>query len=210
MEHNIEERKKLGEVITEVKVELQNMFIKRKALIIKLGQAHEYEKDVKKEDICVQIKSDLKDEIRRKLILERDIERYCPSEWKKKRRPQKPTSENDKMSLPEIKQTLSPIVIDYKGKVVEDNNANWGDEGSSNQNEVLEEVDMDELEQSMRRKNNNCMSFDLYFQYDEMQDHMAQKFKEHKGTKPICIHVTIDIMTGKIVASSLSEENDHV
>ncbi|HJR84911.1 MAG TPA: hypothetical protein VJ772_06030 [Nitrososphaeraceae archaeon] len=207
METDIDQRQKLEQVITEVKVELQNMFIKKKTLIIKLGQA--YEKVEKKEDICLKIKNALKNEIAKDLISSKVIERYCLPEWKKKRRPERAMLEKDKTSLSEIKQTLSPIVIDYKGKVVEDNNANWSDEGLSNQNQVLEEVDLEELEQS-RRRNNNCMSFDLYFQYNEMQNHMAREFKEHKGTKPICIHVTIDITTGKIVATSLNEETDHV
>jgi hypothetical protein len=84
----------LGIIIKEVKQELKAMFLKRKDIIIKLGDA--FEKFVPKpESICEEIKIVLHEEIAKHIISSRDIERYSPDKWKKKTKPQK----NDNLSF---------------------------------------------------------------------------------------------------------------
>ena len=84
----------LDEVIQQVKQEFKSFLIKRRELILKLGNA--FEKLVPKpESICEEIKIVLREEIAEHIISSRDIERYSPEKWKKKTKPQK----NDNLSF---------------------------------------------------------------------------------------------------------------
>jgi hypothetical protein len=102
-------------VIKEVKQELRVLFLKRKDIIIKLG--NEYEKlVVNPESVCEEIKLALHEEIVDLTISSRDIERYCPDKWKKKTKPQK----NDKLSFltkteGQEKEEHMTIAIDTQG-----------------------------------------------------------------------------------------------
>lgn len=106
----------LEEVIRQVKEELKTIFFKRKDLILKLGKAFknivsEYE------SICEEIKNVLRDEIRDGHISERDIERYCPEEWKKKTKAKKP--KNDKLSISQQEEEAIPqLLVDADGSSV--------------------------------------------------------------------------------------------
>jgi hypothetical protein len=105
----------LDTVIKEVKQELRVLFLKRKDIIIKLG--NEYEKlVVNPESVCEEIKLALHEEIVDLTISSRDIERYCPDKWKKKTKPQK----NDKLSFltkteGQEKEEHMTIAIDTQG-----------------------------------------------------------------------------------------------
>jgi hypothetical protein len=95
----------LNSVILYVKNEFGNMLVKRKDLIIQLGNA--YENVVSNpESICEEIKNALHAEIREKIISPRDIERYCPDKWKKKTKPK-----NDNLSF----SKEQAIVLHQKG-----------------------------------------------------------------------------------------------
>ena len=69
------------------------------------------------ESICEEIKNALRDEIREGQISERDIERHCLDEWKKKTKPKKP--KNDKLSFPQPEQEAIPqLLVDTDGNSV--------------------------------------------------------------------------------------------
>jgi hypothetical protein len=110
----------LGIIIKEVKQELKAMFLKRKDIIIKLGDA--FEKFVPKpESICEEIKIVLHEEIAKHIISSRDIERYSPDKWKKKTKPQK----NDKLSFldkteEQEKEEHRTIAIDTQGSLIDE------------------------------------------------------------------------------------------
>jgi hypothetical protein len=110
----------LGIIIKEVKQELKAMFLKRKDIIIKLGDA--FEKFVPKpESICEEIKIVLHEEIAKHIISSRDIERYSPDKWKKKTKPQK----NDKLSFltkteEQEKEEHRTIAIDTEGSPIDE------------------------------------------------------------------------------------------
>jgi hypothetical protein len=104
----------LGIIIKEVKQELKAMFLKRKAIIVKLGDV--FEKFIPKpESICEEIKNVLRDEIAEKVISSRNIEMYCPSKWKRKT---KPKNERISFSNKQVKDN-EPIAIDNDGNTVE-------------------------------------------------------------------------------------------
>jgi hypothetical protein len=96
------------------------VFVKRKDLIVKLG--NEFEKFVvNAESICEEIKIALHEEIADHTISSRDIERYCHDNWKKKTKPQK----KDNLSfLTKIegqeKEEQKTIVIDTSGSLVDE------------------------------------------------------------------------------------------
>src|SRR5690242_12359737 len=101
----------LDVIIEQVKKEFKSMLVKRKELILKLGKA--YEKVVSNpESVCEEIKNVLQEEIAEKIISSRDVERYCPAEWKKKTKPK-----NDSLSISKNKV----IAIDQQGQSTTDN-----------------------------------------------------------------------------------------
>jgi hypothetical protein len=88
-----------GEFNTNVRPILE----KRKDIVLMLGQAiNDYRQNaIQKQDICVAIKFFLTDEISEGLISGRDVERYCPEEWKRKTKPRREWEgeENDNLSF---------------------------------------------------------------------------------------------------------------
>src|SRR5438093_1553617 len=76
----------LDSIIKEVKHDFQSILVKRKELVLKLGNAFEGAFS-DPESICEEIKNTLKEEIAAKLISARNIEIYCPDKWKRKTRP---------------------------------------------------------------------------------------------------------------------------
>lgn len=149
----------LDAVITYVKQEFKNILAKREELVIKLGKA--FENIGPKEFVCTEIKNALREEISQGLISRRDIERYCPDEWKKKTKPKK--EENDNLSFSRQKQEAIPLIIDIDGNSVTEqaattrafdfnndnavNNEGSANEGASYTGEfqagnVLEDVDL--------------------------------------------------------------------
>jgi hypothetical protein len=107
----------INTVIDDVRQEFKNILVKREELVKILGEA--FEKIHQKEDVCAEIKKELREEIAQGLISRRDIERYCPDEWKQKTKPKK--GENEKMSFSRPKREAPPqlLVCDDGNSVVE-------------------------------------------------------------------------------------------
>jgi hypothetical protein len=104
----------LDEIIQQVKQEFKSILVKRRELVLKLGNA--FEKVVANpESICEEIKNVLQDEIAEKVISARNIEMYCPSKWKKKTKPK-----NERISFSnKQRKEKEPIAIDNNGNPVE-------------------------------------------------------------------------------------------
>jgi hypothetical protein len=84
---------------------------------MKLGEAFKHTVS-NSESICEEIKNELREEITQGLISTRDIERYCPIEWKKKTRPKK-EAKNDKLSFSrQVQHVIPPILVDTHGNSV--------------------------------------------------------------------------------------------
>jgi hypothetical protein len=110
-----ESNSELDVIVAQVKKEFQNLLVKKKELVTKLGTA--YEKVVgNPESVCEEIKNILRDEIAEKLISSRDIERYCPDKWKKKTKPK-----NDKLSFSKLveEKPQQKIAVTQGGKSVD-------------------------------------------------------------------------------------------
>jgi hypothetical protein len=120
----------LDEIIQQVKQEFKSFLIKRRELVLKLGNA--FEKVVANpESICEEIKNVLQDEIAEKVISARNIEMYCPSKWKKKT---KPKNERISFSNKQAKEK-EPIAIDNNGNTVENNPPSANEYVNNNNND---------------------------------------------------------------------------
>jgi hypothetical protein len=112
-------RSDLDTTIKEVKQEFrshhQQLLVKRKDLIKRLGNAFESVISNPK-DVCEEIKNSLHEEIAEKVISKRDIERYCPDNWKKK----KTKLKNDNLSFSKQveEKPQQQIVVTREGKSV--------------------------------------------------------------------------------------------
>jgi hypothetical protein len=109
----------LDSTIKQVKHDFQSILVKRKELVLKLGNAFEGAVS-DPESICEEIKNTLKEEIAAKLVSARNIEIYCPDKWKRRTRPK-----NEKTSfscIQEDKDKTPPktIAIDTQGIIVDD------------------------------------------------------------------------------------------
>jgi hypothetical protein len=108
----------LDEIIQQVKQEFKSFLVKRRELILKLGNA--FERVVEDpESICEEIKNVLRDEISEKVISSRNIEMYCPSKWKRKT---KPKNENPSFST-SAEEENKLIAIDTQGNQIRSDDA---------------------------------------------------------------------------------------
>jgi hypothetical protein len=156
----------LDAIIRGVKEEFKSILAKRQELVIKLGKA--FENIGPKEFVCTEIKNALREEISQGLISRRNIERYCPDEWKNKTKPKK--EENDNLSFSQQEQEAIPqLLVDANGNSVmepveipvsdSNNNNVVNNEGSANEGDsykeeyhacnAIEEVD---LQQSLSKE----------------------------------------------------------
>jgi PHD/YefM family antitoxin component YafN of YafNO toxin-antitoxin module len=111
---NLSNSSSIDEIIQQVKQEFKSFLIKRRELVLKLGNA--FEKVVANpESICEEIKNVLQDEIAEKVISSRNIEMYCLSKWKRKTKPK-----NERISFSnKQRKEKEPIAIDNNGNPVE-------------------------------------------------------------------------------------------
>jgi hypothetical protein len=112
--NNLNNSSSIDEVIQQVKQQFKSFLVKRRELVLKLGNA--FEKVVANpESICEEIKNVLQDEIAEKVISSRNIEMYCLSKWKKKTKPK-----NERISFSnKQRKEKEPIAIDNNGSPVE-------------------------------------------------------------------------------------------
>ena len=105
----------LDEIIQQVKQEFKRFLVKRRELVLRLGNA--FERVVANpESICEEIKNTLQDEIADKVISARNIEMYCPSSWKRKT---KPKNENSSFSTNKEEERENKLIaIDTQGSTV--------------------------------------------------------------------------------------------
>ena len=120
----------LDEVIQQVKQEFKSFLVKRRELVLKLGNA--FEKAVAHpESICEEIKNALRDEITEKVVSSRNIEMYCPSKWKQKTKPK-----NERISFSNKKgKEKEPIAMDNSGNPVENSPPSPNEYMDNNNNE---------------------------------------------------------------------------
>jgi hypothetical protein len=140
----------LDEIIQQVKQEFKRFLVKRRELIIKLGNA--FERVVANpESICEEIKNALQDEISEKVISSRNIEMYCHSKWKRKT---KPKNENSSFST-NAERENKLIAIDTQGNQIRSDDAldiNYIDYGfASNNNNNYEYHDHTKSETTYKK-----------------------------------------------------------
>jgi len=87
--NNVTRNPELEALIKDVKVQIRKSYRVIKEQIERTGNFLKEKKLVKERDICVEIKSHLKEEIQEHIISERTIDRCCPEEWKRKTKPKK-------------------------------------------------------------------------------------------------------------------------
>lgn len=87
--NNVTRNPELDTLIKDVKAQIRKFHGGIKEQIERAGNFLKEKKLVKDRDICVEIKSNLKEEIEDQIISERTIDRCCPDEWKRKTKPKK-------------------------------------------------------------------------------------------------------------------------
>jgi hypothetical protein len=131
----------LDEIIQQVKQEFKRFLVKRRELILKLGNA--YERVVANpESVCEEIKNLLRDEISEKVISARNIEMYCPSKWKRKTKPK-----NESSSFSSNTEEVNKLItIDTEGNQIRSddsvdiNNIDYAPASSSNNNDDYDQT----------------------------------------------------------------------
>jgi hypothetical protein len=191
------EQARLDLVIAEVKKEFKILSCKRKDLITKLGNALE-QSGLLEESICEEIKNILLEEIASGEISRRDIERYSLSNWKKKTRPKK--NENDKMSFHHASEPVS-IAIDNEGHSIEESL-------DPNHTKFFAESSNDKRYSRSKEIENACLAnFELFFEFETLQEYMANEYRIHRGTETIWIHGTINRITNEIISFALGRNS---
>jgi hypothetical protein len=132
-------RSVLDATIKEVKKGFRKLLIKRKELIIRLGNAFERVYASNPESVCEEIKNCLQEEIADKIISARDIERCCHDKWKKKTKPK-----NDKLSFSKPiekpqQKTQQQIAATQEGKSVIVNEPSSNTEAFDDVNQLHEQ-----------------------------------------------------------------------
>ncbi len=85
--NNLAKNPELDVLVKDIKFQIRKIFGGTKEQIERIGNFLKEKKLVKERDICIEIKSHLKEEIEEGLISERTIDRCCPEKWKRKTRP---------------------------------------------------------------------------------------------------------------------------
>jgi hypothetical protein len=131
------ESRQLDSVIKKVKLEFREWkLVKRRSLVIKLGQAYENVVSDSK-DVCEEVKNTLRDEIADRLISARDIERYCPDKWKKNTKPKAGAkNENDNLSFSKKPQITVAKTEDGKSIIVNEITSNTKASDDINQHQL--------------------------------------------------------------------------
>jgi hypothetical protein len=114
---NLSNSSSLDEIIQQVKEEFKSILVKRRELVLKLGNAFE-KVVVNPESICEEIKNVLRDEISEKVISSRNIEMYCPSKWKRKTIPKNENSSFSTNKQEEEERQDKLIAIDTQGNQI--------------------------------------------------------------------------------------------
>jgi hypothetical protein len=88
-DESVENTKKseLDAIIKDVKIQIRRLFGGYKEQIERIGNVLKVKGLIKEEDICIEIKNALREEIKEKIISSDTIERCCPDEWKRKTKP---------------------------------------------------------------------------------------------------------------------------
>lgn len=84
---NFSKNDDLETVVKDFKLQIRRSCKEIKEQIERMGRFLKENKLVKENDICIEIKSYLKEEIDEHLISERTVDRYCPDSWKRKTKP---------------------------------------------------------------------------------------------------------------------------
>lgn len=80
-------KSELDAIIKDVKIQIRRLFGGYKEQIERIGNVLKTKRIIKEEDICIEIKNALREEIKEKIISSDTIERCCPDEWKRKTKP---------------------------------------------------------------------------------------------------------------------------
>ena len=170
---------------------------KRRNLIIMLGNKRLLEKRIREQDICEEIKRILHEEIIKEEISRRDIERYCPDNWKKRTKPKQKENENDNPSFIDPPIQTEPIVIDNEGQVIHsDSSTIVVDSIDSTRSDRKYGDSVEDHNKNGHNANNDRIQFEFPFDYLQLQSYMAKEFQSHNGTKKVWVHFTMCKQTG--------------
>jgi hypothetical protein len=168
----------LDEIIQQVKQEFKRFLVKRRELILKLGNA--FERIVADpESICEEIKNVLRDEIAEKVISSRNIEMYCYSKWKRKTKPK-----NESSSFSSNTEVNNLITIDTEGNQIRSddsvdiNNIDYAPASGSNNNDDYDQTKAETIYKKTTDDNSNIQQ-----EYHELLLENQKLKEELKGAE---------------------------
>ena len=204
----------IDDIITDVKVQFKYLLFSREKLIKLLGYA--YEKFLsRKEDVCEEIKNVLEEEIADHLISRRQIERYCPDEWKKKTKPKRRIG-NDKMSFPVAAEAENKNIVKQKLYTSSSSYNKRQTIAPDNEQCVSVGTDDDDLGTSSSDINHNLDSsnaqrskemviqFSYVIPFKELLSQMQKIFKITRGKGDVWVYGMLDEASSKLVDFHLS------
>jgi hypothetical protein len=200
----------LEALIKDVKVKIRKSCGVIEEQIQRTGNFLKEKKLVKERDICVEIKSYLKEEIEDQMISARTIDRCCPDEWKRKTKPKKERQMSffeDKKELEEgivTNNTAVEMSSQFAGTTllhkVGDSNSN----STSNQGEGVgnstdtKSDDMHNRDSPLEvsKRNKDLLSFKFFILRSDLWERIIKPASHQRGEEMVCINAVLDKRTG--------------
>ena len=199
--------------------ELVKMGAKKKDLLLELFR--EVAKKVSDpESTCEETKNLLHDLISRGLISTRDIERYCPSEWKNKKKSRAGragalSKSADKLSAEKEQIPERPAVVVLTGganqeyRIETDSEPRLqGDMHTSDPRITNSHTSDPRITNREQIATTNVLKFEFSIPLGDVRKEIRSKFGPAGDSTPIWFHGSIDLNTGKVSAAALGLAED--
>jgi hypothetical protein len=198
----------LEALIKDVKVQIRKFYGRIKEQIQRAGIFLKEKKLVKERDICVELKSFLKEEIQEHIISERTIDRCCPDEWKRKTKPKKERQLSffeDKKELEEATITNTAVELPSQSggttllqSVSDTNSAHGVGVGDPEDTKFNKIHQCDSTPEVSGEQNKDLLCFKLLVIRDNLWENVIRPLS-CQGVDTICVKVVLDKRTRKAI-----------
>jgi len=205
--NNVARNPELDTLIKDVKAQIRKFHGGIKEQIERTGDFLKEKKLVKDRDICVEIKSNLKEEIEDQIISERTIDRCCPEEWKRKTKPKKERHLSffeDKNELEQGTVTNTAVEMSSQsrgttlllgvGDTNSDQGVSAGDPADRKSNKIHKCDSSHEV--SGKQNKESLLHFKFLIQRRDLWKDIIIPSSRQRGEDMICINAVLDKRTG--------------
>ena len=198
--NNVTRNPDLETLIKDVKVQIRKLYGGIKEQIERTGNFLKEKKLVKERDICVQIKSYLKEEIEDQIISERTIDRCCPDEWKRKTKPKKERHLSFFEDKNELEQgTVTNTAVEMSSQsggttLLLDQGVSAGDAADKKSNKIHKCDSSHEV--SGKQNKEDLLHFKFLIRRRDLWKDIIIPSSRQRGDEMICINAVLDKRTG--------------